>query len=141
AGFDEKEAVAAVGLEHIKFIKKPEPPPVVALPPPPEAPQPQQPKSSKAAAVEEQARHVLDLASKRAAERMTRFFTEQRRRVEQAWQKLPPTKAARAAKSDPDWWDAATEDAELTATMRAIYVDVGQGGLQAVADNLDRTIV
>jgi len=72
---------------------------------------------------------------------MTRFFTEQRRRVEQAWQKLPPTKAARAAKSDPDWWDAATEDAELTATMRAIYVDVGQGGLQAVADNLDRTIV
>ena len=154
SGFDEKEAVSAVGLEHIKFVGKPEP----VAPPVPTEPVVSATtqggisgdqtstgvnvsKGTKAARVVEERDQSLGRMVPMAQDRLVRFFEEQRQRVEEAWRKLPSTKAERAAKADPTWWDGPEEDRKLTETMRGIYLSVGRSGLQAVADNLDRVIV
>jgi hypothetical protein len=43
-------------------------------------------------------------------------------------------------KAQPTWWDAEFEDEELSKVMRGVYAEVGRGGLQNVADTLDRFI-
>lgn len=141
AGFDDKEAVAAVGLEHIKWTK-PEPIiPVIVAPPDEPAPnQPPQPKPTKTARVEKERNETLDRAVPIVKEGLRHFFEAQRQRVEHAWRdKLPSTKAERKA-APVDWWDAAEEDRKLTDTLRGMYIQVGRGGLQSVADTLDKFV-
>lgn len=155
AGFDEKGAVDAVGLQHIKFVGTPEP---VAAPVPAEAvvatsvrdTSPSDASTSTVsvskstkAAVEEQRDAAVERETRLAIARLNAFFTAQQQRVTQAWRNLPSTKAERrlAVKADPDWWNATKENDELTMTMRGIYVEVGRDGLQAVSDNLGRVIV
>lgn len=152
AGFDEKESVAAVGLEHIKFNGKPAP-----LPPPTlgvtESPRndirqsttiPVEPQAAPGAAKSVRTEAEKDLAPEmeRALARLKSFFTEQRNRIERNWRALPVAEDGRVKAADnPAWWDSEIEDAELTSAMRGIYVDVGRAGLQAVADKLDRFIM
>ena len=137
AGFNDKESVAAVGLEHIKWTK-PKPVPVVVAPP--EAPNPPtQPPPTKAARAVEDRDHVVDRQTSLAMDRLTRFLDAQKARVTLAWRNLPPTKAART-KAETSWWDAERENDELRTTMRGIYVEVGRNGLQAVSDTLGRVI-
>ncbi len=149
AGFEEKEAVAAVGLEHIKYNGKPQPDPklVVAaqeatlqaeadgkIPPPPKP----FGKAQKSATADRDA--VTDPATTRAKARLERFFTDQKGRVTANLRSsLPPSKAARM-KAEPTWWDPEVEDEQLTSTMREIYADVGRGGLQSVANAVGRVI-
>ena len=152
AGFDDKEAVAAVGLEHIKWNGKPKPPPVLApfdQPPPPDAPvappeAPKPPKPAAKSAVERQ-KEALDGPTQRANRLLTDFFAGQQKRTEDALRSSYATvksteRKAWGAKADPEWWNQASEDALLTDTMRSIYVEVGREGLQTVANTMDRIV-
>jgi hypothetical protein len=150
AGFDDKEAVAAVGLDHIKYNG----PPAPVVPPAPEqelpvsaGAQPGDPAQvgpqsivGKAVDVEDQRDVLLRQTEGNAKSKLTAFFLDQRERISDGIRStMPKTKAAR--KADPgDWWDADRENAELRATLENVYVQVGRQGLQAVADNLNRIV-
>jgi hypothetical protein len=149
AGFDDKEAVAAVGLDHIKYNGPPAPPPVVA-----EAgtglavaagdtsrqdvSNVQQTLTK--AAPEDQRDALVRSSVGQAKSNLSMFFDAQRERIAERIT-TKGQKARKGMKADPgDWWDASVEDAELQETMRGIYVSVGRAGLQAVADNLNRFV-
>jgi hypothetical protein len=152
SGFDPKEAVSAVGLDHIKWNGLPalldparqaemaemaaeaaaEAPPAANQPPRP----PTKSHSDRAAAAREDIAKVgvLTLAD---------FLEGQRERVVEALRKsLPASKTARlaAVKAPPEWWDTNVENAELAAAMRIIYDRSSRSGLQVVADTLNRIV-
>jgi phage portal protein BeeE len=161
-GFDAKEAVAAVGLDHIKWNGLP------ALIDPEVQAENQEAateslnirvndsnrrdttattqiltKSTKADALRSERDAVVDPASLRAKGTMDRFFADQRERVSNAIKAtLPSTKTARreAMKADPEWFDAAAEEEALRNAMRTIYLDVGRGALQVVSNRVDRFV-
>jgi len=152
AGFDEKGAVEAVGLDHIKFLGRPAPPPAL---PGTEATtgltvaatdtnrrdlaQVQQ-NLVKAAPIEDQRDALVRNAVGTAKSSLSMFLDAQRERIAERIT-TKGQKARRGMKADPgDWWDQAAEDEALRETMRGIYVSVGRAGLQAVADNLKRII-
>jgi phage portal protein BeeE len=153
AGFDDKEAVAAVGLDHIKYNGPPAP--VVAVVPPADATgaagltanatgEPDQVVRVREpvvkAEIEDQRDDLVRASVTTAKSSLSTFLTEQQARIAERI-RTTGTKAKKGTKADPgDWWDADVEDAELRATMRGIYVSVGRSGLQAVADNLGRLV-
>ena len=162
AGFDDKEAVAAVGLDHIKYNGPPPPPAMPALPAGPDASggltvsaRDTNARDLSAvqqtvvkAEIEDQRDALVRNSVGTAKSSLSMFFDAQRERIAERITKTG-TKAARynaktgerAVKADPgDWWDSAIEDAALQSTMRGIYVSVGRAGLQAVADNLNRIV-
>ena len=146
AGFEEREAVKAAGLAHIKFNGIPiEPDPnlsatvgdtsrldgsqtqaTVIKPKPPAA---------KAAREDVADAHRPEIAS---------FLAAQAARVVAAIRAdYPSAKAQRvgwATKADPEWWDKQAEDAALRKVIGELYVTAGRGSLQVVADNLGRIV-
>lgn len=150
SGFDEKEAVKAVGLDHIKFTGIPLPDPAeltasvgdnnrqdntntqstVGAPAKPAQP---------AKAVK--ARDDVATASK---PRLEAFFDAQRARVVKGLRETYPSgKAARAlwaSKAGPEWWDEAAENVALREALRLTYIEAGRDGLQIVADSLGRVV-
>src|SRR5204863_211252 len=52
---------------------------------------------------------------------------------------LPRAKADRKADAG-QWWDPKAEDRALEEALHGLYVTVGRGGLQVVADQLNRII-
>jgi hypothetical protein len=73
------------------------------------------------------------------------FLTEQQDRVvadiRRTYSKVKSTeRKAWAAKADPEWFDAAAEDAALQKTLRSLYLAAGRGSLQVVADSLNRVV-
>ena len=150
AGFDDKEAVAAVGLDHIKYNGPPALP--VALPVAPASLQisaggePRdlaqvQQALTKAAPIEDQRDALVRNSVGTAKSSLSMFFDAQRERIaERIRATMPKAKADRIKAGPEDWWDQGAEDEALRETMRGIYVSVGRGGLQAVADNLKRIV-
>lgn len=159
-GFDEAEAIAAVGLDHIAFVGKPAPPPQLVvgvtdssgkpreavtepLVSPNPAPQLAAGKSSRA---ERDAHGVLVPAADAASANLGQFFIGQRDRTItklQADLRRAKDKSAKAAvlkANPPTWWDRDAEDAALTATLRSTYQQVGRGALQSVIDNIGHGI-
>jgi len=149
-GFDAKEAVAAVGLDHIKYNGPPAP---VALPAEAgtglqvsatdtnrrDLAQVQQALTK--AAPEDQRDALVRNAVGTAKSSMAMFFAAQRERIAERITTNGTPSGAKAKKADPgDWWDQAAEDEALRETLRSIYVSVGRAGLQAVADNLSRIV-
>ena len=151
AGFDDKEAVAAVGLDHIKYNGPPAPV-APALPAPAtlqisasdtsrrDLAQVQQ-NLTKAAPIEDQRDALVRNSVGTAKSSLSMFLDAQRDRIaERIRATMPKAKADRMKANGDDWWDAAAEDEALRETMRGIYVQVGRNGLQAVADNLKRMV-
>jgi hypothetical protein len=71
------------------------------------------------------------------------FLASQRDRItDRIRATMPASKAARiaATKADPEWWDAAAENAALREVVASLYVDAGRTGLQVVADGLGRIV-
>jgi phage portal protein BeeE len=153
AGFAEKEAVAAVGLDHIKFMGRPAP----VVPAPPAGPDAasltvvagdtsrrdlaQVQQNVVKAEIEDQRDALVRNSIGNAKSKLSMFFDDQRDRIAERV-RTKGTKAGKGhSKADPgDWWDQAAEDEALRETMRGIYVSVGRAGLQAVADNLKRLV-
>ena len=165
-GFDPKEAVSAVGLDHIKWQGLPD-----LLDPAKQAEAAAQaleaPKDSTQVSVRDTSNRdsavtVQNVTGKAYVDRATKarddivrtgavvvseFLEGQRERVVgKLREKLPnPRKVAKTARLEavkryPEWWDAALEDAELAATLRVIYEDSSHQGLQVVADTLGRIV-
>jgi phage portal protein BeeE len=149
AGFDEKAAVRAAGLDHIKFGGIPAPAPVAEGQEPEENTRsvvrdntPRDNTSTQQTLIGKAIKAREDVASRSTAP-ITRFLAEQRERVTKRIRAtMPRAKAQRMAwtKADPDWWDAALEDGELAAALRVVYEDAGREGLQVVATSLDRIV-
>ncbi len=129
-GFDPKEAVAAVGLEGIKWVGLPDlidPAKQAALA---EA-------AAARPAVQPPAKAVKTRPENVAQTEIARFLTEQRDRITA---RVIAGKSSR--KAEPTgWWDGELEDAELRATLRSLYLKVGREALQEVADNLGRVVL
>ena len=148
AGFDEREAVKATGLAHIKFGGIPAPDPALTVTVGDNDRQDQSqtssalvkpPKAGVAKAVKARedvtARHTPTMAA---------FLADQRDRVVSRLRvTYPAAKSARAtwaAKAEPEWWEAAAEDAALRQVMARVYLDAGREALQVVADGLGRVV-
>ncbi len=150
-GFDAKEVVTAAGLDGIKFNGTPPPPAIpvdgglttnvgdtnrrdtVATS--------ETFKSTDRLRAEREA--FTDPATLRARGTMAAFFADQRERVSRAITERLPTKASarkEAVKGEPDWFDATAEEEALRNTLRTIYLDVGRGALQVVANRVDRFV-
>jgi hypothetical protein len=159
-GFDPKEIVKAVKLDHIKWNGLPE---LID-------PAKQAEAAREAAAVEQQAsgttatvgdgnrqdntqtqQTVVGKAIKAredvaegATPLLRDFLTTQRDRViariRAAYPQAKAERKAWAAKADPEWFDKAGEDAELRAVLRTVYIEAGRSALQVVADGLGRIV-
>lgn len=143
-GFDAKDVLSALQLDHIKWTKpEPPPPPVIVSAdpnqPPPVAEQkpPKPPVKSAPVTARDQ---VTDRATRAAKGSLEAFFAAQRHRVTEGIRKTLPAGKAERMKAQPTWWDAEFEDAELRKTMQGVYATVGRGALQEVADTLGRIV-
>lgn len=137
-GLDPKESLAAVGLEHIKWLGVPAP--VVPSAPEPTPPE-QAPTPDQMVAKAVKARSTVTTS---ATTILGDFLQLQRDRVVAALREsLPASKAARTdamKMPDPDWWNGRLEDAELAAALRVVYDDASRAGLQVVADQVNRVV-
>jgi hypothetical protein len=153
AGFDDKEAVSAVGLDHIKYNgPPPEPVPVIGAGPEPSGltvvatdtsrrDPSQTTQQVVKAEIEDQRDALVRSSVGQAKSNLSMFFDAQRERIAERITKKGQPSGKGRTKADPgDWWDATVEDEALADTMRGIYVSVGRSGLQAVADNLGRFV-
>jgi phage portal protein BeeE len=158
-GFDPKDTIKAVGLDHIKWNKLP-PQLDPNKPPEPLVAPGTQPALS--ASVTDDTRNTSQvsqgLVSKAIKSRETiaegstgrvqTFLTEQRERLAErirdtfpAPRKGQNTKALRMeAVKAPDWWNKSEEDRLLRQALYGLYLDASRGSLQVVADALDRII-
>lgn len=145
-GLDPVEALKAVGLDHIKFLGLPalidpvqqQMAQEAAL----EAQANQPPPPAKAIKAEAEARRdsALDPAVDKGKRLLAEFFDGQRARVIERVKAMPAAKAdRRMAVKDSPWWPS-DEDDLLTDTLRVIYAEAGRGGLQTVADTLNRVV-
>jgi hypothetical protein len=156
-GFDAKEAVSAVGLDHVKWNGLPDlldpAKQAEAAAQAAEAPQDGTQVSTRDTSNRDRAittqtvigkarqrELIVDRAVSGATPRLGDFLVEQRDRIiaklSQVWRPKAVQKAV-----PPDWWDAAAEDAALADTLSYLYRDVAQGSLQVVADQLNRTVL
>jgi hypothetical protein len=160
-GFDPKEAVAAVGLDHIRWNGLPDllDPAKQAMAqeearqaqaeamarPAPDAPtRPMMAPPTKAETVKARREQTVgrEFPGFRAA--MADFLREQRDRIAADVERVlgPKTKAERKAAGDVDeWWDGPREDRLLTETMRGLYVRLARSALQVVADDRETMLV
>lgn len=149
AGFDDKSAVEAVGLDHVKYNGPPAPPPQqVAAPVDPNAVTATVTGNDKTtvrevvkAEIEDQRDALVRNSVGTAKSSLSMFFDAQRDRIAERITTKGKKAGKGQTKADPgEWWDAAFEEEALQSTMRGIYVSVGRAGLQAVADNLKRIV-
>lgn len=148
-GFDEKEAVAAVGLDHIAFNGTPAPEPVPVPPPDDPTAMPdmmsrtaqQGPAPAKAYALKARRDRVIGETLPGFVPVMREALREQRDRVAAAVaEAYKGTTKAERAKAAPVWWDQPREDAWLKDAMRALYVRLSREAMQNVATDVDRLI-
>lgn len=157
-GFDPKDTIKAVGLDHIKWTSLPpmlDPNNQAALAANLPKPGEQVPATSASVsddtAGQSSVTQVVSKATKsRAAiveandQNLRKFLSQQRDRViDNLRATMPRTKSLRgewAVKADPDWWDAPREDALLRETLAILYVQAARGSLQVVADAVDGII-
>ena len=85
--------------------------------------------------------NVTNPATVRAKARLEAFFAAQKARTIGNLRKSLPASKADRMKAEPTWWDAESEDEELTQALRELYTGVGRGALQTVADTLDKFIL
>lgn len=155
-GFDARDLVKAVGLDHIKWNGLPDQlDPAKQLAAQQAAQQGQlsatvtddSADNSSVSQVVSKATKSRETIAERATGIVSTFLTEQRDRLSGRIRNSLPhgmgdkTKALRieAVKADP-WFDKAEEDALLRATLFALYLDASKGSLQVVADLLDRIV-
>jgi phage portal protein BeeE len=156
-GLDPEESLGAVGLAHIKWLGLPD-----LLDPAKQAAMAAQaaeaqgdgsrtvvrddtPKDNTATQQTVVGKHqkARDDVAKTGLREMSAFLDGQRDRVvERLRDVLPASKTARTSftKTDPDWWDAAAEDAFLREALQTVYLQSARGSLQVVADTLDRIV-
>lgn len=142
-GLDPKEALSAVGLDHIKWLGLPD-----LLDPAKQAeaaaaatealaerPQQDAPSPKPVKAVDDDLVADTDKA-------LRQFFREQRARVVADLERLLPTnKAVRQEKGLPGgWWDEKRENGALEAVLRSMYAETARSGLQVVADRINRVV-
>lgn len=152
-GFDPKDSVGKVGLDHIKWNGLPEPTEPVGdgsnaagEEGPSVAARDTSPKDSatvqQVVAKADKARDIMAETLPEAMPLLTAFLDAQRQRVIDGIERVyaPLTKAARKALPD-DWWDVAAEDAALTETVRGLYVDLSRTALGVVSNQLERVVL
>lgn len=154
-GFDEKEAVSAAGLDHIKFNGIPIPEPtatpggadasggasvVVQDTSQSDRTQTSQ-RLTKAQDDPSAERDALMLPIRGRVERsLATFLDAQRERIiARLSETFPVAKAARKALPD-DWWDPDVEEAELRRAMNELYVSIGRAAGNLVANRLGRVV-
>jgi hypothetical protein len=158
-GFDPKDTIKAVGLDHIKWNGTP-PPATPTLPP--GGAQQEIPATSASVRDDTQDNSsVTQVVAKATKSRETiadtsvgrvqSFLSDQRERLAERIRTTFPatlkrnkgqdTKALRvAAVKAPDWFDKDEEDRLLRQALFGLYLDASRGSLQVVADLLDRII-
>lgn len=156
-GFDPKEAVAAVGLDDIKWNGLPElldpakqaqaaREATEALANQPKAPEgqmpAQQPRAGVAKAMKARRESVVGTELPGFHATMRTFLAEQAERVADDVERVigPLTKAQRKALPD-EWWDKAREDRLLRETLRGLYVRLARTALTVVANDVDRLVL
>jgi portal protein len=160
-GFDPKDTIKAVGLDHIKWTALPpllDPANQQALAA--QLPQPAQIPATSASVTDDTRDNssVSQVVSKATKSRETiadtskgrvqSFLHDQRERLSERIRQTFPspkkgqdTKALRiAAVKAPDWFDKAEEDRILRQALYGLYLDASRGSLQVVADLLNRII-
>lgn len=145
AGFDEKESVKAVGLDHLKFAGIPDTPdPNLAVTINDSQRQDQTQTTTRLLKPETQKGiKARDEVASLGIPELTAFLDAQRHRVTETLRTtLPATKAERTSftKTDPEWWDSQYEDSELRKVLSQLYYTSGRAGLQVVADGLGRIV-
>jgi len=154
-GFDSRDTIKAVGLDHIKWLGLPDqldPKKQAELAAQQAAQQPaltatvsdtsRLDNSSVEQGVVSKATKSRETIADSAVGRLQVFLTDQRERLsERIRDTFPKTKALRveAVKADP-WFDKKEEDALLRAALFGLYFDASKGSLQVVADLLDRIV-
>jgi hypothetical protein len=157
-GFDPKEAVSAVGLDHIKWQGLPDLLDPVKQAEAAVAAQEATQVSVRDTSNRDSAVTVQQVSGKAYVARATKarddiaregavvvndFLEGQRERVvAKLRESLPASKKARlgAVKASPEWWDAVLENAELAGALLVIYDGSARTGLQVVADTLGRIV-
>jgi len=160
-GFDPKDTIKAVGLDHIKWTALPAQLDPNKPPEPPQLPTGNQQIPATSASVTDDTRDnssVSQVVSKATKSRETiadmskgrvqSFLHDQRERLSERIRQTFPanrkgqdTKALRiAAVKAPDWFDKAEEDRILRQALYGLYLDASRGSLQVVADLLNRII-
>ena len=148
-GFDQKEVIEVLGLDHIKWTK-----PVEVVEPGltvavgdtnrRDPAQTQQnlvkPAGPTKNAPMERRDRAVDTALRTAKGRLGLFLADQRDRVAENIRKTMPASKAERMKAQPTWWDAEFEDAELCKVMQGVYSQVAISALQGVADTLGRVV-
>ena len=145
AGFEEREAVKAVGLQHIKFSGIPiEPDPNLSATVGDTSRLDGSQTQSTVIKPKTPAAKSRDDVVSAHEPAVASFLAGQRERVIAAIRSTyPQAKARRAAwstKDDPEWWDVTGEDARLREVVAKLYVDAGRSSLQVVADSLGRIV-
>jgi hypothetical protein len=157
-GHDPKEALAAVGLDHIKWLGLPELlDPAKQAAAAREAAEAQNGDGSRSVVRDDTPRDntatqqtlvgkavkTREQVAGRAQFELLDFLEAQRDRViDRLREALPAQKTKRAEfiKADPDWWEAAAEDAALRSALTTLYLRSANGSLQVVADSLNRIV-
>jgi hypothetical protein len=138
-GFDPKDAIRNIGLDHIAWIGIPEPPePVEEEPAEPGQPEPEPVvKAIKARRVE-----VVGEVLPGFVPAMSEFLAEQRERlvanVEREYAGL--TKAQRMKAEPAGWWDQALEDQLLGEQLDRLYVQLSRSALTVVSNEVNRVV-
>ena len=153
-GFDPKDTIKAVGLDHIKWTKLPPQLDPNAAPPAPPTPLPNAgitatvsdtsrlDNSQVQQAVVSKATKSRETIADTSVGRVQTFLHDQKERLsERIRETFPKTKALRnEAVKAPDWFDKAEEDRILRQALFGLYLDASRGSLQVVADLLDRIV-
>jgi phage portal protein BeeE len=157
-GFDPKDIIKAVGLDHIKWNGVPD-----TLDPAKQAQLQAQAQVAKeqpkltAGVTDDTAgqssvqQQVVSKAIKSretivdsSLGRVQTFLFEQRDRLSERIRESFPKPAKLAAREEfiktPDWWVKSEEDRLLREALFGLYIDASKGSLQVVADALDRII-
>lgn len=148
AGFDQREAVKSVGLDHIKFGGIPAPDPALAVTVNDsnrqDASQTSTTVIDKKPAPVAKAMKARDDIQAFATPLVRGFLNSQRERtVERIRATFPAAKGRRegwATKDDREWWVVAEEDAALRQVLSTVYLEAGRSSLQVVAEGLGRIV-
>ena len=150
-GFDEKESVSAVGLDHIKFNGIPVLEPTAA---PTEGgtdirvndtnrqDRTAVSQSFAKALSPDERRVLMEPFEREAAAVLGEYLVQQRERlIERIRDVFPADKASRKALPE-SWWDADTEAAEIKRALEnGLYVRLGRTAAQVVAERLNRVVM